>query len=276
MRISSLALVLAAAFATTSAQTDIRKVDFKNFTYSPSCTGEKPEKVTVKNGELSREKQEDGYVDRFYFKVFHVTYGDLNGDGTEEAIVLSVCNTGGTGNFSEGSVYSMKNGKPAVLANIEGGDRAEGGLRSARVENGLLVIESNDPGENGGACCPQVVVTTRTRLSNGKLLTVGKEERRDLFPKQRVSFARGASSADVELTIPSEEGKRLIVGARAGQTLEVKVSNEKISAQLEDDGDAAQAPDGFRVKLTKSGDQTIRLTNYEDTSVKVVVTIRIT
>jgi len=275
MRILILTLLITTAVSLASAQNDIRKVDFKNFTYTPSCTGEKPDRVTVKDGELSREKQEKDYVDRFYFKIFQVTYGDVTGDGADDAVVLSVCNTGGTGNFSEGWVYSMKNGKPAIVAEIPGGDRAEGGLRSARVENGLLVIESNDPGQNGGACCPQVVVTTKTRVSNGKLMTVGKEERRDLFPKQRVSFARGASSADVELTIPSDEGKRLIIGARAGQTLEVTVSNEKISAQLEDDAQTTDSPNGFRVKLPKNGDYSIRLTNYEETPIKVTVTIKI-
>src|SRR5262245_3099063 len=54
----------------TQLDQQIRKVDFKNFTYEPSCAGEDLHKVTVKNGEFSREKKEDGYVDRFYFNVF--------------------------------------------------------------------------------------------------------------------------------------------------------------------------------------------------------------
>ena len=63
------------------AQNGIQKVDFKNFTYQPYCAGEDPQKVTVKNGEFSKEEQQDGYTDRFYFNVFSVTYGDLTGDG---------------------------------------------------------------------------------------------------------------------------------------------------------------------------------------------------
>lgn len=132
-----------------TAQSEIRKVDFKNFTYPAHCASEETENLTVKDGEFSREKQEDGYVDRLYFRVFDITYGDLNADRRDEAIALTVCNTGGTGNFSEGFIYTMKGGKPSLVARIPGGDRAYGGLRQAYVENGLLVVESNDVGELG-------------------------------------------------------------------------------------------------------------------------------
>ena len=116
--------VFVALAGATFAQGDIRKVDFKNFTYSAHCLGETPQNIRVKNGEFSKETQEDGYVDRFYFQVFSVAYGDLNADGQDDAVTLTVCNTGGTGNFSEGMVYSMKAGKPSLIARIPGGDRA--------------------------------------------------------------------------------------------------------------------------------------------------------
>src|SRR5215207_2576006 len=81
------------------AQTDIRKVDFKNFTHSAYCAGNSPQRIAVKAGEFSKETQEAGYVDRFYFKVFATAFGDVNSDGNDDAVVLTVCNTGGTGNF---------------------------------------------------------------------------------------------------------------------------------------------------------------------------------
>src|SRR5580765_1347455 len=115
------------------AQADIHKVDFKNFTYLPSCTDlddlKGREKITVKNGDFSRSKEADGYTDHFEFTIFAVTYGDVNADGKDEAIVLSVCNTGGTGQYTEGFVYTIKAGMPSLLARIPGGDRADGGLR---------------------------------------------------------------------------------------------------------------------------------------------------
>src|SRR5687768_9805023 len=110
--VSALCLAIVPAIA----QTGINQVDFKNFTYPAHCASETPQKITVKNGEFAEEKQQDGYVDRFYFNVMDIAYGDLNADGREEAIVLTVCNTGGTGNFSEGFVFQIKNGKPVLAA----------------------------------------------------------------------------------------------------------------------------------------------------------------
>src|SRR6476469_9156721 len=87
---------------TAAAQSDIHSVDFKNFAYQPYCASEATTRIRVKNGEYSKETPQGGYVDHFYFNVMGVTYGDVTGDGQDEAVVLSVCNTGGTGNFTEG------------------------------------------------------------------------------------------------------------------------------------------------------------------------------
>lgn len=256
-------------------QSNIRDVDFRNFTYPAMCAGEEVENVTVKNGEFSKETKTEDYVDRFFFKVFDFSYGDLNGDGKEEAVVLSVCNTGGTGNFTEGFVYGLSGKKPVLLTRIGGGDRADGGLRRATVRDGLIVLEYNDPEENGGACCPLFIITTNLKLSGNKLITVGKDSRRPVFPEQRVSFARGTSSAEIKLTIPKAEGRSLLIGARAGQTVTVKVNTKRISASLDGDEQPDYSDTGFVVKLAKGGDRTIRLANYEDTAVDVVVTVSI-
>ncbi|MEO6334294.1 MAG: hypothetical protein ABIO91_04855 [Pyrinomonadaceae bacterium] len=268
-------LILLATGAAAIAQGDIRKVDFKNFTYQAQCIGEKVSKITVKNGEFSQEKQEDGYVDRFYFKVFDFAYGDLNGDGRDEAIVLGVCNTGGTGNFSEGFVFSMKSPKPSLIARIPGGDRADGGLRNARVQDGLLVIESNDSGPGGGACCPQVIVTTKYKVAGGRIVQVGKEVRRDVYPTERLSFARGMSGKTVRVTIPRQEGKRFTIGARAGQMLSVSVDTNKASLRLLEDAEVKFGTNNFLVMLPKNGDYTVELQNDSDAELAVTVNIKI-
>ncbi|MGB7203737.1 MAG: hypothetical protein WBD16_15940 [Pyrinomonadaceae bacterium] len=268
-------IVLLFAAASAFTQSDIRKVDFQNFTYEPSCAGEETTKVTVAGGEFSEEKKVDDYTERFFFKVFNIIHGDLNGDKAEEAVILSVCNTGGTGNFTEGFIFSMKRGKPALASRIPGGDRADGGLRKAWIENGLLVIESNDSEQARGACCPGGTITQKVRLSGGKLLNVGQPIVRDLFPPQRVTFAKGASGATMKLTVSANEGKRLIVGARAGQTLSVSIDTDKASADLDEDADVTNNTNGFSAVLSKSGDYTIRVTNHEDAAVVVTVNIKI-
>ena len=258
------------------AQSDIHQVDFKNYTHSVHCIGDKPENIAVKDGEYLREKQEDGYVDRFYFKIIDIAYGDVTGDGHDDAIVLGVCNTGGTGNFSEGFIYSLKGTKAALIGRIPGGDRAEGGLRETRVENGLLIVESNDPGEDGGACCPQVIVTSRYKLTAGKLVTVGKETRRPVYPTERLTFARGTSGKTFSVDIPEQEGKRFILGARAGQTLTVSVNTDKASIRLLDEGtDVKFGVNNFLVKLPRNGDYTIEVQNNADGPLTVQVNVKI-
>ncbi|HEX8288684.1 MAG TPA: hypothetical protein VF556_11835 [Pyrinomonadaceae bacterium] len=261
--------------ATVSAQTDIKRIDFKNFTFEPFCASEQASKVTVKNGEFYEEKQMDGFTDRFFYKVFDVAYGDLDGDRKDEAVVLSYCNTGGTGNFSEGFVYGMKNGKPVLLARIEGGDRAYGGLREARIENGTLVVERNDPGENGGSCCPEFVVTTKYKLNGKKLIENGASDRRELYPKQRVTFAKGASGTTFKIAIPGGEIKRFVVGARAGQTLTASVGSDKSSIRLLEDADVKEGVNNFTARLPKNGDYTIEVQSLAETDLEITVNIKI-
>jgi hypothetical protein len=272
--LASLALLFVSTISSI-AQSDIRRIDFKNFTYDAMCVGEESAKVTVKDGEFSSEKQEDGYVDRFYFNVFDIAYGDLTGDGKDEAVILTVCNTGGTGNFSEGFVYTTKANKPSLIARIPGGDRAYGGLRSAKVVGGLLVIESNDVGEMGGACCPEFIVTTKYNVAGGKLVQAGKADRRDLYQTERVSFAKGTSGKIFQVRIPADGAKRLVVGAGANQNLFVSVSSKDASVRLLEDAAVTEGINNFTAKLPKNGDYTIEIQNQTSRDIKITVNVKI-
>ena len=264
-----------AAAGKATVNQDIRRVDFKNFTYEPECAYDDNKKITVKDGEYSYEKPANGYTDRFDFKVFEVSYGDLNGDNSEEAVVLTTCNTGGTGNFTQGFIFTLKDGKSALFAKIPGGDRAEGGLRTAKVDNGQLVIDSNDPGETGGACCPQFILTTRYDVSSGKLKQVGKVDRRPVFPTERVKFDKGSTGTTIKLTIPVDEGKHYIVGARAGQILDASVNTDKASVRLLEDAEKTDITNGFSATLPKNGDYTVEVTNFDSKPIEVVLNIKI-
>ncbi len=253
-------------------QDEIRKVDFKNFTYEASCAGEDKTKITVKKGEFSQEKGDD----KIYFNVMNVSYGDVNADQSEDAIILTVCNTGGTGQFSEGFIYEMKNGKPALLATIPGGDRADGGLRSAKVEGGLIIIETNDPGETGGACCPEFVITTKYRLKGKELEKVGAESKRELYPAERVKFEKGATKTTLTINFKKDDDiKRFVVGARAGQSLIITSSSKDVSLSLEGEADTIEGPNSLTARLQKSGDFKIQVQKISEVAVTLNLTIEI-
>jgi hypothetical protein len=70
-----------------------------------------------------------------------VSYGDLDGDGLEEAAVtLTYGFEGGSGAFSHGFVYKMKEGALLKIAEFEGGDRWHNGLIHARIIYGKLFV----------------------------------------------------------------------------------------------------------------------------------------
>ncbi|HEY2846564.1 MAG TPA: hypothetical protein VGI80_02035 [Pyrinomonadaceae bacterium] len=272
-------LITAAAATAAFAEDDIHAVDFKNFTYEPSCAGETPTKLRVKNGEYSKETPHDGYTDRLEFSVIAVEYGDITSDGKDEAVILSNCNTGGTGRFTEGFVYTMKAGKASLLARVPGGDRADGGLRSIKVEGGLLVVEFNDPDKAAGACCPEGVVIQKFRVgAGGKLTEAGAPVKHELYPKERIAFAKGATGKMWTVTIKPDDRKRYSLGARAGQTMSVSyTAASEVDMRLleEDNAEVTQAAHKLDAVLKKNGDYTVELSNYGDKPVTVTVAIRI-
>jgi hypothetical protein len=237
----------------------VRQVDFRNFTYRPACLGldGKTPPIRVKDGEYSRD---NGVEDRVYFKVVDVVFGDLDGDSQEEAIVETVCNTGGTGNFSDGIIFKLKNGRPAPVATLGMGDRADGGIHKIAVENGLIKVGRY--GGSSGACCPDYVDTYTHKLAGGKLVDVGKPVRGDFVDAEgyravrRVRFERGASSATLKGA--TKGTSEYILGARAGQTLSVSSSGGGYTLELRaDTGDELPQPVAgkpFSVKLPKNGD----------------------
>lgn len=266
-------LFVASAVAQKS---DIRKIDFQNFTYEMSdLSGEGKMTVTVKDGKFLREDVDD----RLYFEVTNVAYGDLNADGINEAIVTTIFNSGGTGNFSNGFVFTMDKNKPVVLTEFEGGDRADGGLVSAKVVGGLLVVERNSAGEFGGACCPEFVETTRYKLNGATLAEVGKTESRELYQAARIAFTKGTSMSKFAVKIPNGEIKRYVVGAKKGQRLVVS-TNVKPAADVSyrlvrGDGVEEQSADGIIVKLNQNGDYVFELSNSSEKDLNILVKVEI-
>ena len=120
---------------------DIRQVDFKNFTYKrPECEGESAA-LQLREG---RHKSDNG-AESFLMRV---TYGDLTGDGSEEAIILlRGQNTRISRTLDEIFIYTLKDGKPIALAHFEGGRRGDYILSvgspesNFKVENRFLILD---------------------------------------------------------------------------------------------------------------------------------------
>lgn len=263
---------------TVFSQNDIRKIDFQNFTYDADyCGGEGTKKITVKAGKFHKETQMDDYVDRRYYEIFGVSYGDIDGDNKEEAVILSMCNTGGTGNFTEAYIYKMESGAPIRIGLLSGGDRAFGGQRKAWIDKGLLIVESNDAGKFGGACCPEYIVTSKYRYSGKKLKQVGKSTSREIYPAKRIAFDRGKFSKTFTVKMTADmQIKRFVVGAGKGQTLTVTKTSSDARVSLKS-GEAKVLEDGkgLVAKLSETGDYIFEITNFSDKDIEFKVTVTI-
>jgi hypothetical protein len=98
-----------------------------------------------------------------------VTFGDVDGDGTEEAILLIDSNLGGAGTSLDAYIFGLVDDQPRLRAQIEGGDRGEGGLQSVSVASGDVMVRRFQSAPEDGACCPSRVLVERWRWRNGQL-----------------------------------------------------------------------------------------------------------
>jgi hypothetical protein len=249
--------------------TDIRQVDFLNFANVSSCADGSR---TVRNGSFLSDTQDS----KLYIEVFDVKYGDLTGDGKEEAVVLTVCSGGGTGSFTEGYLYTLRNGAPALVAQLEGGDRAYGSIRRVKIANGFIEVIRNDGGE-GGACCPEFVANTKYRLMRSRLVPIGRQVRAKIGSnndpsRERIKFDKGRTTAILKGS--AIRGAEYIIGAQAGQSLILHLSSDRGNAKLhvrdtnEQDLAGSSTNVSFNGRLPATGDYVIvvqatsGITNY--------------
>ncbi len=229
------ASLLALLLAGTAPVSDIHKVDFRNFTYRPACADfesrEPNTPLQVAGGTFEGKAGSD--FEGTYFEVQEVLYGDLNGDGKDEAVVRTICNTGGTGQFDEGFVFGMKDGKPALLGRLPGGDRASGGVRCIRFENGALKAERVG-NETGAARGIDFVDTETWKLQAGRFEESGRPSQRLLAPERPakpIRFEKGRSSGVV--TGKTAGIDEFSLGAREGQTMTVRLTSPEKNAVFE-------------------------------------------
>ena len=79
--------------------------------------------------------------------------GDLDGDASEEAVVLVWSNTGGSGTFDYLAILDRDaNGAVINRATAPLGDRVK--VRSATIEDGRIVVDVVQAGPEDAACCP--------------------------------------------------------------------------------------------------------------------------
>ncbi len=260
------------------AANDIHRINFRNFTYRPNYmnTDQPPwYEVTVINGEYKKKYSD---LDEEIFTVLDIVYGDLNGDGRDEAVVLTGGGGGGSMYVAEAYVYAMQNGKPVRLDVVTGSDRATGSVRAVRVVNGLLKAErlGNRMDQAIGA---EYIDTTTYRLKDGKLLQVGRPIRRSLRGEEvakRIQFERGKTSAVI--TGSTSGTNFYVLRVRWKQTLTVQMTSTLGNARFElirDDYTMAYRKTQWSGKVEYPGDlYLVVVSNKGKADYRLEVTVR--
>jgi hypothetical protein len=163
----------------------IRGVDFLNRAYqSPACSGDAglPETIVTRGGKF---KAGDNYFD---VDKNEIAYGDLDGDGSEDAVVLIRCgSTAGSLRVFEVHAYSFRNGRVNLLARLDSNglesdykkSYADGALhyageRGPKITNGRVIVEALADGSFAG---PENVATFDYQFSGGKFVLSGPPTR---------------------------------------------------------------------------------------------------
>jgi hypothetical protein len=160
----------------------IRDVDFTNFTFPTDSCGDIFERAprggySLQGGEAHRGTPADPEFYAVYLRD-DIAYGDLDGDGVEEAVVVLDC-TPGNRPFGFASVWrATEGGGAARAAKVEstGVDPGRGELRlyEADITAGAVDVTWQVFGPEDPSCCPSELARVRLRLAGDTLEPIGE------------------------------------------------------------------------------------------------------
>ncbi|HRH41804.1 MAG TPA: hypothetical protein PKY82_09185 [Pyrinomonadaceae bacterium] len=173
----------------STTNSPIGKFDFKNYTYPlPRGWQDQDGEVTLENGKspvvMSEEEKKIGA------RFVGTKYGDVTSDGQDEAFVVIKIETGGSAIPQMVYVFEWKNNAPELIWAFRTGDRADGGLKDLRAENGEFIIElfgqdryifgdvetMKVTGDEENLCCPTYFTRNRYKLTGTRFVLQGKRE----------------------------------------------------------------------------------------------------
>ncbi len=125
---------------------------------------EESRRVTLLNGAFNQKQPEDFLM----VSLIEYALGDLNGDGADDAAVILVANTGGSGSFFILAVMLNDGGKPRQAASTDLGDRVV--VKSLAIQTGIITVRMKVHGPNDPACCPTVHTSWHYRLVKNRLV----------------------------------------------------------------------------------------------------------
>jgi hypothetical protein len=157
--------------ACTAAKQSLTTNALKNAEYRSKWSAKG--KIMLSDG-IYQEKAVPDSATKLVIKLSdRIAFGDLNGDGLEDAAVILVSDPGGSGTFYELAAVINAGGKANHVASTFLGDRVK--LEEVRVRSGKIVVKmvihrSTDP-----MCCPSLQVEQTYGLQGDELVRQPEE-----------------------------------------------------------------------------------------------------
>ncbi len=95
-------------------------------------------------------------------------FGDLNGDGVDDAAVVLATSAGGSGTFISLEAVVNEQGTPKHAASAQLGDRAR--INSLMIESGKVTVNLVTHGPNDPMCCPSQEASQEYKLQGDALV----------------------------------------------------------------------------------------------------------
>ena len=101
-------------------------------------------------------------------------FGDLDGDGVEDAAVVLATSGGGSGTFISLEAVINDNGTPNHAATVLLGDRVQ--VKSVAVESGEITVDMVTHGPDDPLYRPTLEVTQKYKLSGDTLVHISRQD----------------------------------------------------------------------------------------------------
>jgi hypothetical protein len=175
----------------------IRTLNFYNFTYHWYPKWEhmmsKEKEFTLRNGKTEIDVP-SGSNEPSTFELVNIQYGDITGDGAEDAIITIKMDVMGNSMPYVVFVYTKTDIEPKMLWAHETGDRADEGLRNVYMtDDHLLAIEQYTVDKFAGLCCPKTFTRTFYKWDDSQFQKFREETHPNNYKDARVII--GAKTA---------------------------------------------------------------------------------
>lgn len=112
-------------------------------------------------------------------RVDNIVYGDLDGDGSDEAVIHTACSYGANGVQDTIEVWGVRDGAVQILGTVPAFDEGSSGRFPPSVSSvsvtdaGVLEVVWTTFGEDDPHCCPSTEATVSYELSDDGVVPVG-------------------------------------------------------------------------------------------------------